>query len=830
MAVESEVTGKTYQPAAAMAAEALTGIVFLDPDELVVEHWADGATSGTVLARDADYSIGGEGATGSGTITALAVWPANDQFRIYRDGGPALQPEVFSRHAPLSAKDIERGLDRMALRMQELRRELARTPQFPRGSTPVDFAELADLADGDLLEFRDGQLQRFDHAAIAGKYVAGDAEGHLVGSAGTGGADENLRTDMAAADGSGAALSGYKQDSAPAILRSVRSRLRDFKLTSDVCAMNGIADDWPNFFAFAQQISDDGGGRIWLPGKHSTLLFKTALAQLPPKVRLSLEGGRLLQRLSVSGTGYDPGLRWSSGCGIEHGIIEMDSTPAGLGSQFAHHSCLVAGPMYGEGGTYLAPSPLHDTEDFYFRDLEFVSNAVGRGCIALIGGVHDYEISNVRVKDPATLAAIAGVVNADWGTVGDVQMGPGEGDPAATLAAIEATRTQYDLGRAWTMHPHSGSIDKIFVDEMSHADSDVVRLSGTYGVTVSRVEAKGVRRSCITITGGDCGPEFMLDSEVSRAGKGLVVEEVTCLDCNNGIGLRADQRGDNVHLAVNEGYVALRGTTMNTNLAIRDNTFIAAGGAGVTDGISISYMTGGRTENNTVRGFRSGIAQGNGVTAFISENNETSFNRQYGEVVNGLTDKPSRCQVIRPRSFFNGQADDGAGNKYAQVALISASRCEVHAGDIGNPTGGAENASFGILLATTGAGGDLNRITGNPMVHAHKAGGAALLIGSDEDFGSCGLYAGASFGAGVTTPYSGLSIVPMTLNPRTGDPLDLLAHVAKLGVGGEPPATFPGKAGQRIRISDPASAGFEGSRCIAAGAPGTWELYGASTP
>lgn len=132
MAVQSAVTEKTYQPGSAMAWESLGGIVFLDAGELHVEHWAAGASAGTLLARDVHYALQGDGTTGNASIRSLAAWGAGDEFRIRREGVP-LQPEVLPRHQPLKVKDVELGLDRLTLRVQEILREAGRALKFPRG-------------------------------------------------------------------------------------------------------------------------------------------------------------------------------------------------------------------------------------------------------------------------------------------------------------------------------------------------------------------------------------------------------------------------------------------------------------------------------------------------------------------------------------------------------------------------------------------------------------------------------------------------------------------------------------------------------------------------
>ncbi|MFC0683233.1 hypothetical protein, partial [Novosphingobium clariflavum] len=199
MAVESEVTEKVYSPASARAVEALSDVYFLDAGDLVVEHWLPGAEAGIRLAQDRDYIIAGDGPSASGTIQALGDWPDEDKWRIYRKT-PAVQPQVLPPHEPLPSRDVERMADRLALHAQEQNRELSRRPSFPPGVDVVDFGDLSAMIDGDLLEFREGRLRRFDREPFAGKFYAGGVGGALTPSEGTG-ADGALRQDLAATDG-----------------------------------------------------------------------------------------------------------------------------------------------------------------------------------------------------------------------------------------------------------------------------------------------------------------------------------------------------------------------------------------------------------------------------------------------------------------------------------------------------------------------------------------------------------------------------------------------------------------------------------------------------
>lgn len=134
MTVQTEATFKRYQPGSAEAAEALTGIVFFDPADIVVLRIASDGSE-TTLTRDVHYTMGGNGATGQGTITAIGDY-GSDTFHVERRT-PAQQDVRLEAFVDLPLAEIERQLDDHTLVDQELRRDLVRTVQVPRGESGV---------------------------------------------------------------------------------------------------------------------------------------------------------------------------------------------------------------------------------------------------------------------------------------------------------------------------------------------------------------------------------------------------------------------------------------------------------------------------------------------------------------------------------------------------------------------------------------------------------------------------------------------------------------------------------------------------------------------
>lgn len=196
MTVEAVAVEHVYSPGSAMAAEALTGIHFLDSADLLVVD-----STGATKVPGTDYVISGNGRTASASITALVSVPGGIIWRIYR-ATPAKQLLSTAASKAIPTAQYENELDRRALIEQEQGADIARAPKVPRGEVPPDFASLSGMVDGQLLEYRDGKLSPLDHSIFAGKFIAGAAvTGLPVPASGTG-ADSALRTDLASDFGS----------------------------------------------------------------------------------------------------------------------------------------------------------------------------------------------------------------------------------------------------------------------------------------------------------------------------------------------------------------------------------------------------------------------------------------------------------------------------------------------------------------------------------------------------------------------------------------------------------------------------------------------------
>lgn len=189
MTVQSTITSKTFYPGGALASQSLAGLVFFAADDVRVELLDADGVPGTLLARDEDYTITGDGATGTASITPTAAWAADVRWYVSRSTA-AVQPEAFPVQQPLSSAAVERGFNRSILIAQEQAEALGRAPLALPGQTPPPF-NMAGINDGQVLALVGGQFKGVDNdpasaadsaaQALAQRLAADEARGETEG-------------------------------------------------------------------------------------------------------------------------------------------------------------------------------------------------------------------------------------------------------------------------------------------------------------------------------------------------------------------------------------------------------------------------------------------------------------------------------------------------------------------------------------------------------------------------------------------------------------------------------------------------------------------------
>lgn len=162
------------------------------------------------------FSIAGGGGS-TGTLTRSSALPVGTTLTIL-DDPQRTQTADYATNDAFPAAVHEGALDRTVRQVKRLHERVDRSLRVEDG----------DLSDGD-------NLLVPIVASRQGKFLAFDANGQPTASAGTGGGDSALRTDLASAavGADGSRLVGYRRTETGALARSVFAILNSFLLLTD---------------------------------------------------------------------------------------------------------------------------------------------------------------------------------------------------------------------------------------------------------------------------------------------------------------------------------------------------------------------------------------------------------------------------------------------------------------------------------------------------------------------------------------------------------------------------------------------------------------------
>lgn len=189
--------------------------------------------NGTIvdLINGVDFTATPGPTNAGGALTVVSAAPAGVKLTIWRETERSQETE-YIESGPFTAASHQKAMDKAMLVAQEQDRELDRSLKVPPGLQAPEVNPLG-LSEGDLLEFRDGKLQRFDAAPFAGKFYVGQAvTGKPLPASGTG-TDGALRADLAQQTGGDLVALASRIPGAPAIisleqLGSRRADIRDW--------------------------------------------------------------------------------------------------------------------------------------------------------------------------------------------------------------------------------------------------------------------------------------------------------------------------------------------------------------------------------------------------------------------------------------------------------------------------------------------------------------------------------------------------------------------------------------------------------------------------
>lgn len=625
----------------------------------------------------------------------------------------------------------------------------------------------------------------------AGKWVEADA---LLAIAEV----DELRADLAStAAGKGAALVAFKQAGAGAVDRESMDKMREAVSPEDFDSLQSAID--------AMHLI--GGGTVRCsPGKTYTL---TVAPIVRDRVTLDLNGATL--RLTLTGTGgYDYGVRVRSYACVINGTITVESSGT-VGSQGGIHAPINIGPMYGDGGTVASPSADEGVTGWTLRNLKLSTNRLGKMAIQIIGGANNGVIENVEVPDSAVMY---GAVHLDWGFVGPLSVGN-----------IAAARAAFDAGTMYTTHPNNILIRNIKVGALSVAKggqdvgSHIVRLSGVYNIRVENVKAKQCTYAGVRVTAGDVGFEFAPAAIKPLRMKGIVIDGVAIENTTDSWLVYADSYADNI--ASTAGYTPLIDPLHETDLEIRHVVGKGSGAGGVTAGLEVRQIRGGRFTDIDASGYQYGcLVEEKTFGAQI--HGRFHGNRGHGIYIHHGTYKPEDVTVLPGTESLGNGTDGGFGN-VGGVVIQGSVRCRVDGALLGNRSAANETTqTWGVRVADTSA---VDVEIENCHVHSVKTGGVAYSMLTATDYGVLRLFRNNTAASTVVNKYGGVNIIPIN-RFMTSDGREVVHYTAsRLPLSGDAtPSGGTWAQGDTIFHSDPTGANT-GSRCLTSGTPGTWGVF-----
>lgn len=563
-------------------------------------------------------------------------------------------------------------------------------------------------------------------------------------------------------------------------------------------------------------LSSVGGGTLTcLPGK--TYKLNTAPI-VKDRVILDLNGATLRCTLTATG-GADYGPRVRNYAGLINGTINIVSSGV-IGSQAGLHAAVNVGPLASDGGTVASPSADEGVTGWQIRNLTLSTDRDGKAVIQVMGGANNGIIENITVPDSATHFI---VVAMDWGYLGTINP-----------ADIPTSRTSFNGGTAYTTHPNNIVVRNIKAGAQSRAKvgvdtgSHIVRLSAVYNITVENVRAKQCTYAGVRFTAGDCGFEFAQANIKPLAHRGVVFSNVKVENTTDSWLAYCDCYADNVQAAVTGvAYAPLLDPICETDLLLHRVSGVGSGGGSVTDGIRFEYIRGGEARDCSATGYSNG-----GI--FEDSSFQVKFvggsyykNRNAG-IFGHHANTPTDGLIERVTTYQNGQ-DAGSSTPFG-IYLNKTARFKVIGCIFGHVTPASEVTQTRALRVENNT---TNLTVRDNYVRSAKAGGLSVYsFGSGSDFLILDVFANNSAVSSLTGTalYGGSQILPNAMEMGTDGLTRRVFRAKRVDLSsGTTPASGTWALGDTIFYSDPVASDYAGTTCVAAGSPGTWKRFGATT-
>lgn len=612
----------------------------------------------------------------------------------------------------------------------------------------------------------------------------------------------------------------FTQSGTGAVVRTLSSKLQDIVSVDDFGTIGGgVTDDRAAIQAAIDAVAAAGGGIVYLGrGETYRVVINTGVTDLgliiKSGVTLHLNDGTL--NLECTGNVY--GVRLQSSSHITGpGTVAVSVSSGLLSYQNIWHAPITLGDAYGNAGTVGNVSSYSTASNWSVRNLTLTSvrddtgvGDPGGGLIKGYGGVCYGLIEDIIIPSHTKIAIGIGF---DWSFVGTLSSGD-----------IAGSRTNFDAGTAYSIHPHDITIRRISIGSLSVArtatfGSHGIRLSGVYNIRCENITINQSTYAGIFHTAGDLGFEFAPTSVKYLRHRGMVFKDILIENAVKGIGFYSDTFADNIEVAVTgAAYSSLLPTVGYTDMVVENVVTQGDASATAIQGFHVQTQFGGTFRNCSARFHSNG---------FLIESNCDQL-----KIIGGIYDSnwvrgiflnpgtgTSDIQIEGAWCYSNGF---GGGASDAGIEITNTARPTVKNCVFG--INGESYQDYGLRLTSSVTEAI---IEDNYCIDVAGAS-PAYSIGSSNDYGILSKFAGNQADSSISPVHGGADILPYTYIIDTDGNRITVCRARRSALTADiTPMAGTWKAGTVIEYTNPVANGPTCTICTTSGSPGTWQQFGA---
>lgn len=823
MTIASQTSRISYVGDGSTTAFAVPFYFAANTDLVVMLQDSSGVQSTLVLGTD--YSLTGAGVSSGGTCT-FTVAPTSTTgatISIYRDP-PVTQTTSYNNNDPFPAKSHEAALDKLTMLEQRTRDMISRSLVLP-DSDPVLSTDLPTKAS------RANKLLGFDTdgvptAVLGPSFVGGTDVGAAVISTkavaqvttfagsvlyliigGTSAAGDTTQQTYIRGSGTGGFTDGggvaWKPVPAPANL---------FVSIGLSALGDGATNDQAAMQATLNTVAAAGGGYVYLAtGKDYRVVVNSGVTDwgliIPSGVTLMLNNASI----SLECTGDVYGVRLQSNAHILGPGTVATTVSVTPGSSSVFHAPISVGFTTDGAESIAVPGNYASPSNWSIRKLA-VNNARHNAVtpdgsfIHIAAGANHGIIEDITIPDNSTVAL---GVAMDWMPLG-----------AITSADVPGSRTAFNAGTGYTLHPHDIQVRRIAIGNLSAPNtgsfgSHGVRLSGCYKILVEDVTIAGTTFAGLFHTAGDLGFEFAPSAIKNYRYKGTRFKDIRIEAAHNGWGVFCDCYADNVAVAQSGGYSPILPTQGETDIVFENVFTEGSNSSSAWPGFRMQNQRGGMLHNCLARVHSVGVLVETNIDRLRIIGGDFNSNWTYG-IYCSSSNAAEDLLIDGAQCYSNGV---GGGGSDAGIYLDASFRPVVQNCILGGPGENFQDIGLRISANTVDA-----LIINNYVLAAVATG---YSIATSTDYGVLMLFDGNKCASSVTTKYGGANIQPYAYTVTTDGLIIYKARAKSTALSaGVTPTSGTWTLGTIIEYTDPSSGGKIGTVCTSGGSPGTWKSFG----